>query len=267
MLKKSDLIVPNWPAPKNVHALQTNRLNGVSLAPYDSLNLGSHVNDNTIHVAQNRQLLRQLLPIEPVWLNQVHGINVLNLDDINAAKFDSVPTADASFTSHKNVVCVTMTADCLPILICDSAGTHVASIHAGWRSLCDGVIEATIAKMATDSSQLLAWLGPAIGPDAFEVGSEVRAQFITQDAQAQAAFRPQAAINPQTKQPQPEKWLGNIYQIAKQRLNKLGVTQIYGGGISQNQSEYWCTFSQKDQFFSYRRDGITGRMATLIWLG
>ena len=242
MLNNSDFIIPNWPAPKNVKALQTNRDKGVSLAPYNSLNLGSHVGDNPIHVAQNRQMLNQFLPSEPVWLNQVHGINV-----VDAANTDCVPDADASFTTRKNVVCVTMTADCLPILVCDSAGTAVASIHAGWRSLCDGVIEATIAKMQTNSSDLMAWLGPAIGPNAFEVGAEVREQFMAKDAKAELAFKQHN-----------DKYLADIYQIATQRLNNLGITQIYGGGE--------CTFTDEKRFFSFRRDGATGRMATLIWL-
>ena len=242
MLKNNDFIIPNWPAPANVHALQTNRDKGASLAPYNSLNLGSHVGDNPIHVAHNRQLLSQFVPSEPVWLNQVHGINV-----IDAAQTDCVPDADASFTTRKNVVCVTMTADCLPILVCDSAGTLVASIHAGWRSLCDGVIEATIAKLPAKPANLMAWLGPAIGPNAFEVGAEVRAQFVAKDAKSELAFKKYG-----------DKYLADIYQIATQRLNNLGVTQIYGGDR--------CTFTDKDQFFSFRRDGVTGRMATLIWL-
>jgi polyphenol oxidase len=244
-MKSSDLpdfIIPNWPAPANVKALQTTRIGGVSLAPYNSLNLGSHVKDNPMHVTQNRQALSQYLPSEPVWLNQVHGVNV-----VDAANTYCVPDADASYTNRKNVVCVTMTADCLPILICDTAGTLVASIHAGWRSLCDGVIEATVTKMDADSSQLMAWLGPAIGPNAFEVGAEVREQFMAQDTKAELAFKPHG-----------DKYLADIYQIATQRLNNLGVTQIYGGDR--------CTFIEKDQFFSFRRDGVTGRMATLIWL-
>ena len=268
MTEKLNFIIPNWPAPKNVHALQTNRYtasgdgtkNGFSLAPYDSLNLGSHVKDNPMHVAQNRQLLSQFLPSEPVWLNQVHGINVVSLDEITTAQTycvadsgcaDCVPSADASFTTRNNVVCVTMTADCLPIIICDTAGTTVASIHAGWRSLCDGVIEATIlsmrAKLPAKPANLMAWLGPAIGSNAFEVGAEVRAQFMAKDAKAEFAFKKHG-----------NKYLADIYQIATQRLNHLGVTQIYGGGR--------CTFTEKDQFFSFRRDGATGRMATLIWL-
>lgn len=239
-------ITPNWPAPANVKALQTTRLGGVSLAPYQSLNLGNHVNDNPLNVAQNRQLLSQFLPSEPVWLNQVHGIEV-----VDAAQTTCVPDADASFSTQKNVVCVTMTADCLPVLLCDTAGTAVASIHAGWRSLCDGVIEAAVQKLPAKPADLMAWLGPAIGPNVFEIGAEVRAQFIAQDGQAEAAFKPHG-----------EKYLGNLYQIATQRLNHLGIMQIYGGGIDTD----FCTFSQSDQFFSFRRDGVTGRMATLVWL-
>ena len=254
MLKKSDLIIPNWPAPSNIHALQTNRHGGCSLAPYNSFNLGDHVKDNPIHVARNRQSLSKYLPSEPIWLNQVHCINV-----VDAANTNCLPEADASYTTQKNVVCVTMTADCLPILLCDTAGTVVASIHAGWRSLCNGVIEATVAKMiaptndATRNSetiQLIAWLGPAIGPDAFEVGSEVRAQFIAKNAQADRAFKLHE-----------DKWLCDIYQLATQRLNSLGINQISGG----NQGQF-CTMRDSERFFSYRRDNTTGRMATMIWL-
>lgn len=241
-----DFIVPNWPAPANVHALQTKRDAGYSHAPFSSLNFGNHVNDNPMHVAQNRQLLSQYLPSEPVWLNQVHGIEV-----VDAANTNCIPSADASFTNQKNVVCVTMTADCLPVLLCDKEGTTVAAVHAGWRSLCDGVIEAAVAKMGADSSRIMAWLGPAIGPNAFEVGAEVRAQFMAKDVQAEAAFKAQG-----------DKYLGNLYQIATQRLNKLGIKQIYGGGHDKD----WCTFTDKENFFSFRRDGVTGRMATLIWL-
>ena len=246
MLKNSDLIIPNWPAPANVKALQTTRVGGISHAPYNSLNLGSHVKDDPLHVAHNRQLLSQFLPSEPVWLNQVHGVNV-----VDAAQTDCAQEADASFSTRKNVVCITMTADCLPILLCDNAGTLVASIHAGWRGLCDNVIEATIAKLPVKPANIMAWLGPAIGPNAFEVGAEVRAQFIAQDGQAQAAFNPHG-----------DKYFCNIYQIATQRLNNCGINQIYGGGISAD----FCTYTQKELFFSYRRDGLTGRMATLIWL-
>jgi len=235
-------ITPDWPAPVNVKALQTTRNGGVSTGVYASLNLGDHVKDHPQHVAANRQLLSGYLPSEPVWLNQVHGVRV-----IDAALSSCLESADASFATRKQVVCVTMTADCLPVLLCDQAGTAVAAIHAGWRSLCDGVIEATVAAMPVQASQLMAWLGPAIGPEAFEVGGEVRAQFIAQDAQAELAFQPKG-----------DKWLGDLYAIARQRLQTLGITQVYGGGR--------CTFNEPENFFSYRRDGDTGRMGCFIWL-
>jgi len=242
MLNNSDLIIPDWPAPSNVHAIQTSRQGGFSDAPFKSLNLAAHVQDHPITVAKNRQLLNQFVPSEPVWLNQVHGINV-----IDAGLSACIQDADASFTTQANVVCVTMTADCLPVLLCDKQGTTVAAIHAGWRSLCDGVIERTVRAMGVEAKDLLAWLGPAIGPDAFEVGSEVRQAFIEKDANATQAF-----------QPHNDKWLANLYLIATQRLNNVGVKAIYGGGD--------CTYSSPERYFSFRRDGITGRMATMIWL-
>jgi polyphenol oxidase len=235
-------IIPDWPAPPNVYAIQTTRIGGVSLAPFDSLNVGDHVGDNSLHVAQNRQLLTSYVPTEPVWMNQVHGVRVLD-----AAKSSCIESADAAFTKQSNVVCVTMTADCLPVLFCNREGTAVAAVHAGWRGLCDGVIEATVKAMSEESSQLMAWLGPAIGPDAFEVGAEVRTQFIEKDNQAANAFKMHG-----------ERYLADLYAIANQRLNQLGVTQIYGGGL--------CTHNDTSRFFSFRRDGATGRMATLIWL-
>jgi len=235
-------IAPDWPAPANVKTLQTTRHGGVSTGVYASLNLGDHVKDHPQHVAANRQLLSGYLPSEPVWLNQVHGVRV-----IDAALSSCLESADASFATRKQVVCVTMTADCLPVLLCDKAGTAVAAIHAGWRSLCDGVIEATVAAMPMPASQLMAWLGPAIGPEAFEVGAEVRAQFMAQDTQAESAFIARG-----------DKWLGDLYAIARQRLQSLGITQVYGGGR--------CTFSEPETFFSYRRDGDTGRMGSFIWL-
>jgi polyphenol oxidase len=250
MSDKLNFIIPNWPAPLNVHALQTNRHAGHSHAPFNSLNFGSHVGDNPIHVAQNRQLLSELLPSEPVWLNQTHSINV-----VDAAATNCVPDADASFSTQKNVVCVVMTADCLPVLLCDKAGTIVVAVHAGWRGLCDGAVEASIDAACRAAqiipNDLMAWLGPAIGPNAFEVGSEVRAQFMAKDVKAEAAFKPHG-----------DKYLADIYQIATQRLNNAGVTQIYGSGHDKD----CCTFTEKDQFFSYRRDGATGRMATMIWM-
>ena len=248
----SDLnfIIPNWPAPSNVKALQTTRIGGVSQAPYASLNLGAHVNDDGIAVAKNRQLLSPYLPSEPVWVNQVHGVEV-----IDAAQSTCLQDADASFTTQANVVCVTMTADCLPVLLCDKAGTVVAAVHAGWRGLCDGAIEAAVNKLPVERSEILAWLGPAIGPDAFEVGDEVRQQFMQHDSQAKQAFKQHGS-----------KWLCNMYLIAQQRLNKLDVTQVYGGGDHENSIDNFCTYTDEARFFSFRRDNVTGRMASLIWL-
>lgn len=247
MLSKADLILPNWPAPANVRAIQTTRQGGNSYAPYDSLNLGAHVQDDPMQVERNRLLLNRYVPTEPVWLNQVHGTVV-----VNATVASCVPDADAAYAKQKNTVCVVMTADCLPILFCNTEGTAIAATHAGWRGLCDGVIEATIEAMAEPPDSLMAWLGPAIGPLAFEVGTEVRAEFIHQHSDAGNAFTPSNE----------GKWLGNIYQLAQQRLNRAGVKAIYGGGIDQS----FCTFTDAEQFFSYRRDGKTGRMASLIWL-
>lgn len=241
-----NFIVPNWPAPTNVKALQTTRIGGVSQAPFASLNLGAHVNDDGIAVAKNRQLLSPYLPSEPVWVNQVHGVEV-----IDAAQSSCLQNADASFTTQANVVCVTMTADCLPVLLCDRAGTVVAAVHAGWRGLCDGSIEAAVNKLPVERSEILAWLGPAIGSEAFEVGDEVRQQFMRHDSHAELAFKPHA-----------DKWFCNMYMIAQQRLNKLGVTQIYGGSINED----FCTYTDEARFFSFRRDNVTGRMASLIWL-
>ncbi len=255
-----DLITPKWPAPANVHALQSKRNftasnKGFSTAPYNSLNFGSHVKDNPMHVAQNRQLLNQFLPSEPVWLNQVHGIEIVDAANTSCVDINCIPSADASFSTQKNVVCVTMTADCLPVLLCDKAGSVVAAVHAGWRGLCDGVLEASIHEICRAAqikpADLMAWLGPAIGPKAFEVGAEVRAQFVEKDKNAFSAFTVQN-----------DKFLANIYQLATQRLNNVGVTSIYGGGHDED----FCTFSDEDRFFSFRRDGDTGRMATLIWL-
>lgn len=239
-------ITPNWPAPPNVKAMQTTRIGGVSQGAYTSLNLGEHVNDDPLAVAHNRQLLSPYLPGEPVWMNQVHGVVI-----IDAANSGCLENADGAFTTHTDVVCVTMTADCLPVLLCDKAGTVVAAVHAGWRGLCDGVIEAAIAKMPAKPEDILAWLGPAIGPNAFEVGDDVREQFLQKDAQANSAFKPHG-----------DKWLCDIYTLAKQRLVSTGVKGIYGGSVN----EEFCTYTDETRFFSFRRDNVTGRMASLIWL-
>lgn len=238
-------ILPNWPAPPNVRAVQTTRAGGVSVGPYASLNLGDHVGDDPVAVAQNRALLRAKLPAEPVWLKQVHGNGVAD-----AASASGVPEADASVARRAGAVCAVMTADCLPVLLCDEAGTVVAAAHAGWRGLAGGVVEATVKAMNVGPERLLAWLGPAIGPAAFEVGDEVRQAFMAHDTQAEKAFVPNPA--------NPQKWLADIFLLARQRLALLGVARVYGGGL--------CTYTDAERFYSYRRDQASGRMATLIWL-
>ena len=241
-----DFIQPNWPAPANVKSLQTTRVGGISVGPYSSLNLGAHVGDNHVFVEHNRQLLAPYLPSSPVWINQVHGIGV-----INAASSSSLQDADASYSRLANIVCATMTADCLPVLLCDTKGTVVAAVHAGWRGLCDGVIEAAVNEMGVPASEVLVWLGPAIGPQTFEVGDDVRTQFVAVDPHASLAFKPHS-----------DKWLCDIYLLAKQRLQSIGVSQIYGATINID----FCTYSEVNRFYSFRRDNVTGRMASLIWL-
>ena len=238
-------IVPDWPAPANVKALQTTRHGGVSAAPYDTLNLGMHVGDNPQAVARNRQLLEPLVPSEPVWLEQVHGTVVANADASSCRV-----QADACIARHRGAVCVVMTADCLPILLCDEAGTVVAAVHAGWKGLAAGVIEATVNAMEVAPHRLIAWLGPAIGQEAFEVGAEVRAAFIAHQARAAEAFVAHGGQG---------KYHADLYLLARQRLEALGIRKVSGGN--------YCTYHQKDKFFSYRRDGVTGRMGTFIWLG
>lgn len=236
-------IIPDWPAPAQVKALQTTRLGGVSSAPYDSFNLGDHVGDVPLAVARNRMLLNHLLPSEPVWLEQVHGTLVANADNASC-----LPQADACIARHRAAVCVVMTADCLPVLLCDKQGSVVGAAHAGWKGLAAGVIEATVQTMSIAPQNLMAWLGPAISQDAFEVGEEVRDTFMKYDSQTASAFIPG----------QSGKWFADIYALARLRLNALGITQIYGGN--------YCTYRESDKFFSYRRDGMTGRMGTFIWL-
>jgi hypothetical protein len=239
----ADLLVPDWPAPARVRSLQTLRGGGCSAAPWDSFNLGDHVGDDPAHVAANRAALRAHLPGEPLWLTQVHGNLTVNRKICPKSK-----EADASFAREPGEVCVVMTADCLPVLFCDRAGTVVAAAHAGWRGLAGGVLESAIAAMAVPAGELLVWLGPAIGPEAFEVGDEVRAVFVAGDPLSSQDFVPHG----------PGKWLADIYALARRRLQRAGVDAIYGGEF--------CTVGAPERFFSYRRDGVTGRMATLIWL-
>lgn len=237
-------IIPDWPAPANVKALSTTRTGGFSAEPFASLNLGSHVGDDIESVAQNRASLRRHLPTEPLWLNQVHGTMV-----VNASHASCGVDADAAIAHGAGSVCTVMTADCLPVLFCDKAGTAVGAAHAGWRGLCAGILETTVTAMKVAPDGILAWLGPAIGPNAFEVGNEVRQAFLAHDDQAGAAFR---------ANPNDDKWLADLYLLARQRLVACGVTQIFGGKQ--------CTYTERKTFFSYRREGRTGRMASLIWL-
>ena len=249
------VFVPDWPGlPGHVAALCTLRSGGVSQSPYDDghgcggLNLATHVGDQPQRVLQNRALLGKLLPADPAWLVQVHGTAVL---DVGVPQANL--TADACFTTQANVVCAVQTADCLPVLLCDPKNNVVAAAHAGWRSLVHGVLENTLARMLHGGAALKnisVWLGPAIGVTQFEVGAEVRQEFVAADACAAAAFQASATV--------PNKFYADIYHLARLRLQRAGVTQISGGGF--------CTVSQVDQFYSYRRDGITGRMASLIWI-
>ncbi len=250
MLEPSQLIVPDWPAPVGVKAFFTTRSGGVSAGPFDSLNLGLHVGDDPVSVVENRRRVRTFLPDEPVWLNQVHGVDVARVGtDTN---YRDLPPADASVTNVPGRVCSVMVADCLPVLFCSTVGENawVGAAHAGWRGLAAGVLERTVAVMPVSPSGLMAWLGPAIGPTAFEVGQDVVDAFVGHDPLARQAFaaRPAAA----------GKYLADIYLLARQRLNAAGVSRIYGGNF--------CTVSDASRFFSYRRDGKTGRMAGLIWI-
>jgi YfiH family protein len=243
-------IRPEWQVHPQIHALITNREGGLSLAPYASLNLGSHVGDAPEAVKENRAILRKHLPSEPVWLNQVHGIAVFDAD---AWDGQSIPSADAVITTQVNRVLSIMTADCLPVLLVSTDARVIGAAHAGWRGLCAGVIEATViamrSKLSDPDLEVQAYLGPAIGPKAFEVGAEVRDAFIKQNAKSDLAFQPSHNHG---------KYLADIYQLARLRLHALGVNDIRGGEA--------CTY-QDQQFFSYRRDQVTGRLASLLWIG
>jgi hypothetical protein len=237
-----DWLTPQWPAPARVKACVTTRSGGVSQAPFDTFNLGEHVEDDPLAVAENRRRLIDLLGCKPVWLRQVHGAAVAQ------AEPDEVREADASWTATPGIACTIMTADCLPALFCDRAGTRVAAAHAGWRGLAAGVLEATLDALAVAPEDVLVWLGPAIGPQAFEVGSEVREAFVAGHPQAIEAFG--ASVNP-------GRYMADIYRLARIRLAARGVTAVYGGGF--------CTHSDP-RFYSYRRAARTGRFASLIWL-
>lgn len=239
----TDWITPEWPAPASVRALVTTRAGGVSAGPYSSMNLATHVGDDPAAVAENRRRLRAHLPAEPLWLSQVHGVAVVRAEDAAEGA-----EADAAFTRRTGKVCAVLTADCLPVLLCNDAGTVVCAAHAGWRGLAGGVIESAVRATNEPPARLLAWLGPAIGPQAFEVGAEVRETFLAHAPEAATAFA--AKEN--------GKWLADLYRLAGQRLKALGVARVFGGGF--------CAFSDAERFYSFRREKATGRMASLIWM-
>ena len=243
MLNNCNWIIPNWPAPANVRALTTTREQGASDTPFHYFNLALHVADDPNTVLKNRENLKRAasLPSDPFWLTQVHGTTVVNVADWHPP-YPSIE-ADASVAFAPNQVCAVLTADCLPILLCNQSGTCVSAVHAGWRGIAAGVIEQAVLKLPTNPESLLAWLGPAIGPTAFEVKEDVLAVF--PDSQA---FSPAGKGS----------WFANIYQLAIERLYQLGVSKIFGGGF--------CTYSDSMRFYSFRRSKITGRMASLIWI-
>ncbi len=238
----ADLLYPDWPAPVSVRAVSTTRAGGVSSYPWNSLNLASHVGDDQDAVNRNRQLLavQANLPQQPAWLTQVHGCTI--------SSRSAATEADGRYSRLNGEVCAVLTADCLPVLLCSADGRAVAAVHAGWRGLAAGILENAVAQFDVDATEIMAWMGPAIGPRRFEVGGEVREAFVTRQPVAESAFR----------QVDQSHWLADIYALAKFRLQAVGVHSIYGGG--------YCTVTDQQRFFSYRRDGVTGRMASLIWI-
>lgn len=236
-------IVPDWPAPAHVRAFATTRAGGVSQGEHGTMNLGRHCGDVPEHVMRNREILRESLPSDPPYLAQVHGIDVADLDTTKRLE-----KADAAVTRKPGRVSGVLTADCMPLLLTDRAGTVVAAAHAGWRGMAAGVIENAVANLGVDPSEVLAWMGPTIGPDAFEVGSEVREAFVTILPRADAAFRAHT----------PGKFMADLYTLARQRLARAGVSHIHGGGF--------CTYHDAARFFSYRRRKESGRMGTFIWI-
>ena len=240
-----DWIVPDWPAPASIRAFATTRSGGVSAGEFGTMNLGTSGGDDPANVARNRIIVREALPSAPRWMKQVHGTDVADLDRIGES---DVATADAAVTSSPGRVGVVLTADCMPLLLCDVEGTRVAVAHAGWRGMAAGVIESTVRAMDGEPSRLIAWMGPTIGPRAFEVGPEVREAFVAVDREAERAFRPHGA----------GKYLADLYELARQRLARAGVSSVHGGGF--------CTYTEAGRFFSYRRVKASGRMGTFAWI-
>ena len=252
------VIVPDWPAPVRVRAATTQRIGGASRGRYASLNLGTGVGDDARAVARNRRALARMLdlPAEPLWLRQVHGTTVLDVDSVPPSvqpaagrpPFRQAPHADGAVTSRLRQPCAILTADCLPVLLCDTSGTRVGAAHAGWRGLAGGVLEAAVQRISVEPGQLLAWVGPGIGPQAYEVGAEVVERFVCLDPDAAQCFAANAN----------GRWQADLCGLARQRLRGAGVEAIYGGG--------WCTYTESERFFSHRREAPCGRMATVIWL-
>jgi len=279
-LGEKDIIRPEWDAPVSIRTLVTTRHGGNSKAPFEHFNIAEHVGDNSLDVKKNRQILANLLPSEPVWLNQIHSNKIMDASTTMPGS-----DADGSYTTRANIVSVVMTADCLPVLLCTRQGNAVAAIHAGWRGLAAGILEQGVKKLLQASQcapeDLLIWLGPAIGPRAFEVGEEVRQTFLKQELRQESNQKLRQDIN-QEQDPEPQsssaknlqlqqalrqcftpsenknKWFADIYQLARVRLSLLGVENISGGN--------YCTYNEQETFYSYRRDGKTGRMASLIWI-
>lgn len=245
-----DWLVPDWPAPAQVRAVCTTRAGGQSQPPFDSLNLGSHVGDCASAVAANRAALRQAIGVRPVFLSQQHGTEVLRLQ---VPTEDDLP-ADGCITGQTGIACTIMVADCLPVLFTNKQGSVVGAAHAGWRGLAGhgghGIVEAAVQSFA--AAELMVWLGPCIGPKAFEVGDEVRQAFLANQPSASACFAPSSN----------GKWLADLQALARLRLQALGVKQIYGN----DGSTPWCTVSNPSRFFSHRRDRVSGRLAACIWL-
>jgi YfiH family protein len=246
-------LIPQWPAPQSVRALSTLRVGGASGGPHASLNLGDHVDDVPAAVARNRRTIREAagLPAEPSWLTQVHGRQVLDLDAPEVSPEGPAAAgspADAAVSGRPGRVCAILTADCLPVLLAAGSGERVGAAHAGWRGLAGGVIEAAVRAMGTPPGGMLAWLGPAIGPAHFEIGPEVRDELLRADPGAQSAFTRNAR----------GRFMADLFALARRRLASVGVDHVYGGGE--------CTYAQADKYFSHRRDGLTGRQATCIWL-
>lgn len=239
-------ILPDWNVPARVRALVTTRAGGVSGGAHASLNLGLRCGDEVTAVIENRRRLSELLPASPVWLRQVHGCGVLSATPADAGRAEH--EADASVTTLPGTVCVVLVADCMPVFLADERGEAVGLAHAGWRGLSAGVIEATVAAFAVAPARLVAWLGPAIGPQRYEVGDEVRAAFVARDIEASDAFVPTRSGH----------WLADLYALARLRLLRCGVERVSGGTF--------CTYSEPERFFSFRRDQVTGRMAALAWL-